>query len=41
MEYFSNPPGPCPSEKLPKPKELQKPDPKKRKNGGGGDDDKG
>lgn len=31
MEYFSNPPGPCPSERLPKPKEIQQTDPKKRK----------
>lgn len=31
MEYFSNPPGPCPSERLPKPKEVQQIDPKKRK----------
>jgi len=31
MEYFSNPPGPCPSERLPKPKEIQQVDPKKRK----------
>lgn len=38
MEYFSNAPGPCPSERLPKPKDLQKTDQKKRKIG---DDDKG
>jgi hypothetical protein len=31
MEYFSNPPGPCPSERLPKPKEIQQTEQKKRK----------
>ncbi len=31
MEYFSNPPGPCPSERLPKPKEIQQTENKKRK----------
>jgi hypothetical protein len=31
MEYFSNPPGPCPSERLPKPKDIQQNDQKKRK----------
>jgi hypothetical protein len=38
MEYFSNPPGPCPSERLPKPKEIQQTDQKKRKLG---NDEKG
>ncbi|CAF4469472.1 unnamed protein product, partial [Rotaria magnacalcarata] len=34
MEYFSNPPAPCPSERLPKPKEIiQQNDPLKRKLG--------
>ena len=33
MEYFSNPPAPCPSERLPKPKEiLQQQDQQKRPN---------
>jgi hypothetical protein len=31
MEYFSNPPGPCPSERLPKPKEIQQAEHQKRK----------
>lgn len=31
MEYFSNPPAPCPNEKLPKPKEVQATDSSKRK----------
>ncbi|CAF1487742.1 unnamed protein product [Adineta ricciae] len=31
MEYFSNPPAPCPSERLPKPKELRQTEQQKRK----------
>lgn len=38
MEYFSNPPGPCASERLPKPKEIQQTEQKKRKIG---NDEKG
>jgi hypothetical protein len=38
MEYFSNPPGPCPSERLPKPKDIRQNDSKKRK---AGNDEKG
>lgn len=33
MEYFSNPPAPCPSERLPKPKEIQQTESLKRKPG--------
>jgi hypothetical protein len=38
MEYFGNPPGPCPSERLPKPKDIQHTDHQKRKIG---NDEKG
>jgi hypothetical protein len=31
MEYFSNLPAPCPSERLPKPKEAEQTDQHKRK----------
>jgi hypothetical protein len=31
MEYFSNPPAPCPAERLPKPKETQPAEQGKRK----------
>ena len=30
MEYFSNPPAPCPNERLPKPKEVQQTEQHKR-----------
>jgi hypothetical protein len=38
LEYFSNSPAPCPSERLPKPKEIQQTEQHKRKIG---NDDKG
>ena len=38
MEYFSNSPGPCSSERLPKPKDIRTIEQKKRKLG---NDEKG